>query len=365
MERTSIERRYSTALLPLVSSTLLAAAFCAPTSKLTPPPQITAEVLDSFKTGSPRDILYSLRKAEKASRGDMTSVIALIGEELRQNRLPSESRDIALRLLWTAAPDPFHQKSSLTVLNSIAGHDDAVIRGVAMFALTEHGERTPSDLVTTLTKITPDEFLQVTNLTHDRLSANFVPAYRALSESDNSSVRLVAISQLMRSGEKLSSDKLLADPDPLVRLHGVTLKAEQGDFEPAKQLLDSKNPNELSVAIQILSASGIKLSDSFRSVSPNEAKSIINSSVQPVIILFFNESCPPCRAFAPILNDFVQKNGRGMVFLRADSSGEWARQFTPTIFIFEDGKVVDAFSGATGIRTTETIVYQALGLITL
>ena len=74
-------------------------------------------------------------------------------------------------------------------------------------------------------------------------------------------------------------------------------------------------------------------------------------SPTPVLVDFWSQQCPPCRALVPILDELAAEyDGRGKVAkLSIDDflakATEYQIRAVPTLLIFQNGQVVDQFVG--------------------
>src|SRR5690348_14531348 len=73
---------------------------------------------------------------------------------------------------------------------------------------------------------------------------------------------------------------------------------------------------------------------------------------RPVLVDFWAQWCPPCRAIAPVLDQIAREAGGRYVVakLNVDENQQTAGQFRiegiPTMLIFKNGKLVDRLVGA-------------------
>ena len=92
----------------------------------------------------------------------------------------------------------------------------------------------------------------------------------------------------------------------------------------------------------------------------NFAQEVLQSST-PVLVDFWGEWCPPCKALAPIIDEIAKAyDGRvkvASVDVDAASSiaGRYEIRAIPTVLMFRGGKVVDQF---TGLRSKSEIQRQ-------
>jgi len=87
-------------------------------------------------------------------------------------------------------------------------------------------------------------------------------------------------------------------------------------------------------------------------VTDKDFESEVLKASEPVVVDFFAEWCPPCKAMAPAL-DQVAKEMKGkvkVVKLDVDQNPkitqEYQIQAMPTLMIFKNGKVADKHVGA-------------------
>jgi thioredoxin 1 len=75
----------------------------------------------------------------------------------------------------------------------------------------------------------------------------------------------------------------------------------------------------------------------------NEFEELVLKSTNPVIVDFWAPWCGPCRAVAPELEKFAEKNKNILIVkVNVDDNGELATQYQvrsiPTLILFKDGK---------------------------
>ena len=78
----------------------------------------------------------------------------------------------------------------------------------------------------------------------------------------------------------------------------------------------------------------------------------VTADTRPVLVDFWAEWCPPCRAIAPVLEQLAKDSGGRYVIgkLNVDENQQTAGKFhiegIPTLLIFKSGKLVDRLVGA-------------------
>jgi thioredoxin 1 len=89
-----------------------------------------------------------------------------------------------------------------------------------------------------------------------------------------------------------------------------------------------------------------------KQISGAEFESEVIGSKEPVIVDFYTDSCPPCRAMAPVLQEMEAESGGKYKVIKIDAATEMQLASTyrvssvPMFFIFANGKCVGQTLGA-------------------
>lgn len=91
-------------------------------------------------------------------------------------------------------------------------------------------------------------------------------------------------------------------------------------------------------------------------------ESLIRSSPVPVLVDFYADWCPPCRALAPIL-DVLARRHAGQLFVAKVDTGIHKRTAArlgvrgiPAIFLFRRGELLEQTSGSQPLAALEAMV---------
>jgi len=80
-------------------------------------------------------------------------------------------------------------------------------------------------------------------------------------------------------------------------------------------------------------------------------ESDVLKSTTPVLVDFWAEWCPPCKALAPTLEEIAQEMSSKLKILKLDvdenqnAASQFGIRSIPTMILFKDGKAVDQIMG--------------------
>lgn len=100
--------------------------------------------------------------------------------------------------------------------------------------------------------------------------------------------------------------------------------------------------------------------------SADQVRTILSGSVTPVLIDFFAHWCGPCKALAPVLDDFAAERAGALSVLKidvdrfAEIAGLAGIRSVPTLMIVKDGRVLGTRAGSMPKQALATFVDQAL-----
>lgn len=90
-----------------------------------------------------------------------------------------------------------------------------------------------------------------------------------------------------------------------------------------------------------------------KTISEKSFAETVLKAQKPVLVDFFAEWCGPCKAMAPVLEQFAQENTTvDVVKVDVDASPDLVSNYNissiPTFFLFKNGEVVQSATGAIG-----------------
>jgi thioredoxin 1 len=103
-----------------------------------------------------------------------------------------------------------------------------------------------------------------------------------------------------------------------------------------------------------------------KQINSTQFESEVLAAKEPVLVDFFTENCPPCRALAPILQEWEleSKNGVKVVKVDAAADQELAASYSvaavPALFLFQNGKCIAQTVGLKSKRNLNQWVEEAL-----
>jgi thioredoxin 1 len=93
------------------------------------------------------------------------------------------------------------------------------------------------------------------------------------------------------------------------------------------------------------------MSDTIMVLDEGSFENTVEKDSAPILVDFWAEWCPPCRALAPVLEELAQEYQGKVRFakLNVDEARETAMRFgirsIPTLILFKDGKKINELNG--------------------
>ncbi len=106
------------------------------------------------------------------------------------------------------------------------------------------------------------------------------------------------------------------------------------------------------------------MSDNVTVVTDEAFNELLNSSETPILIDFFATWCGPCKAIAPILDEFAGENSDSLkvVKLNVDENPRTPAKYgvrgIPTLILFNQGKEVKKIVGMTSKDALEKMLAE-------
>jgi putative thioredoxin len=98
-----------------------------------------------------------------------------------------------------------------------------------------------------------------------------------------------------------------------------------------------------------------------------EEKVLLASSTTPVLVDFWAEWCPPCRALTPVLEKVVRAGAGAVRLAKVDAdenmklAGRYGLRGFPTVILFENGAEVGRFSSMRPESFVRAFLEDSLG----
>ena len=111
------------------------------------------------------------------------------------------------------------------------------------------------------------------------------------------------------------------------------------------------------------------MSEQIKDISDANFENEVMKSSVPVLVDFWAEWCPPCRAMTPIVESLAQKFGQSakIVTLNVDDNPFVTQRFgikgIPTMIVFKGGKEAERLVGATNESSTTRLIEEQLGTV--
>src|SRR5436190_22772030 len=108
------------------------------------------------------------------------------------------------------------------------------------------------------------------------------------------------------------------------------------------------------------------MSEQIKDISDANFENEVMKSNVPVLVDFWAEWCPPCRAMTPIVEKLAQKFGQSakIVKLNVDDNPFVTQRFgikgIPTMIVFKGGKEAERLVGATNESSITRLIEEQL-----
>jgi len=103
-----------------------------------------------------------------------------------------------------------------------------------------------------------------------------------------------------------------------------------------------------------------------RQITSTEFESEVLGSKEPVLVDFYTDSCPPCRAMAPVLQEMEAEANGAYKIVKVDAGTElqlassYRVSAVPAFFVFANGKCVGQTLGAKSKTTMKKWVEDSI-----
>jgi thioredoxin 1 len=111
------------------------------------------------------------------------------------------------------------------------------------------------------------------------------------------------------------------------------------------------------------------MSEQVKDITDNNFETEVMKSNVPVLVDFWAEWCPPCRAMTPIVESLAQKFGGSakIVKLNVDDNPSVTQRFgikgIPTMIVFKGGKEAERLVGATNEGAIARLIEEQIGVV--